>query len=59
MDVFKGDYDTFHMLRITIKREIEKRKDLKDEKEIRSCVLDLEEARSVLLKDVMQVNCTF
>ena len=56
MDVFRGDYNTFHMLRITIRREIEKKRDLKDEKEIRAGVLDLEELRSNMSKEIMQVK---
>jgi hypothetical protein len=54
MDVFKGDYETFHILRITIRREIEKRRDLTDEKEIREKILDLEECRNAILTEIMQ-----
>lgn len=54
MYVFKGDYNTFHMIRINVRREIEKRRDLKDPKEIREKMLDLEEFRNLLLTNVMQ-----
>jgi hypothetical protein len=54
MYVFKGDYETFHVLRITIRKEIEKRRELKDEKEIREKILDLEECRNAMLTEVMQ-----
>jgi hypothetical protein len=54
MYVFKGDYETFHIMRITIRKEIEKRRNLTDEKEIRERILDLEEARNNLLTKVMQ-----
>ncbi len=54
MYVFKGDYDTFHMMRITIRREIEKRKDLTDPKELRERMLDMEECRNMLLHNIMQ-----
>jgi len=56
MDVFRGDYVTFHTTRITIRREIEKRKDLTDPKEIREKILDLEEARNTISTSIMQVN---
>jgi len=52
--VFKGDYETFHILRITIRKEIEKRRELTDEKEIREKILDLEECRNAILTDIMQ-----
>ncbi len=55
MDVFRGDYVTFHTTRITIRKEIEKRKDLTDPKEIRERILDLEEARSTFTTSIMQV----
>jgi hypothetical protein len=54
MYVFKGDYDTFHMIRINIRKEIEKRKSLTDPKEIREKMLDLEELRNVLNTEIMQ-----
>ena len=54
MYVFKGDYQTFHMIRINIRKEIEKRKDLTDVKEIREKTLDLEELRNIFLTDIMQ-----
>lgn len=54
MDVFKGDYNTFHMMRLTVRREIEKRKDMVDQKEIREKMLDLEDLRNTLNHDVMQ-----
>ncbi len=54
MYVFKGDYTTFHMIRVNIRREIEKRKDLTDSKEIREKMLDLEELRTIFLTDIMQ-----
>lgn len=54
MYVFKGDYDTFHMIRINIRKEIEKRKSLTDAKEIREKMLDLEELRNIFLTEVMQ-----
>ncbi len=54
MYVFKGDYDTFHMIRINIRKEIEKRKNLTDPKEIREKMLDLEELRNVLNTEIMQ-----
>ncbi len=54
MYVFKGDYDTFHMIRINIRKEIEKRKNLTDPKEIREKMLDLEELRNVLKTEIMQ-----
>lgn len=54
MYVFKGDYETFHMIRINIRREIEKRKDLRDPKEIRERMLDLEETRNMFMTNVMQ-----
>ncbi len=56
MYVFKGDYETFHMIRINIRREIEKRKDLRDPKEIRERMLDLEETRNMFMTNVMQVK---
>lgn len=56
MDVFRGDYVTFHTTRITIRREIEKRRDLTDPKEIREKILDLEEARNTISTSIMQVN---
>jgi hypothetical protein len=54
MYVFKGDYNSFHMLRISIRREIEKSKDLNDRKEIKGRMMDLEEIRLNLLNNVMQ-----
>ncbi len=54
MYVFKGDYQTFHMIRINIRKEIEKRKDLTDVKEIREKTIDLEELRNIFLTDIMQ-----
>lgn len=54
MYVFKGDYNTFHMMRINVRREIEKRRDLTDPKEIREKMLDLEEARTLFLNNIMQ-----
>jgi hypothetical protein len=54
MDVFRGDIETFHIMRITVRKEIEKRKDITDEKEIRERILDLEECRNNLLTKVMQ-----
>ena len=54
MEVFRGDYVTFHTTRITIRREIEKRRDLKDPKEIREKILDLEEARNTISSNIMQ-----
>src|SRR5688572_28334388 len=52
--VFKGDYETFHMARINIRREIEKRKDITDPKLIREGMLDSEEARNLFLTNLMQ-----
>jgi hypothetical protein len=54
MYVFKGDYNTFHMIRINVRKAIEQRKDLKDPKMIREGLLDLEDARKMFLTDVMQ-----
>ena len=54
MYVFKGDYNTFHMIRINVRREIEKRRDEKDPKKIREGMLDMEEARKTFLSDIMQ-----
>ena len=54
MYVFKGDYQTFHMIRINIRKEVEKRKNLTDPKEIREKMLDLEELRNIFLTDIMQ-----
>jgi hypothetical protein len=54
MYVFKSDYNTFHMMRINIRREIEKRRDLNDPKLIREGMLDLEEARNMFLTNIMQ-----
>lgn len=54
MYVFRGDYNTFHRMRITLRREIEKRKDLTDPKELREKLLDMEDARNMLLRDIMQ-----
>ena len=59
MYVFEGDYQTFHVTRISIRREIEKRRELKDEKEIREKILDMEELRNSLLTNVMQVKKLF
>lgn len=54
MYVFKGDYNTFHLMRINVRKEIEKRRELTDEKQIREGVLDLEEARNLILTNIMQ-----
>ena len=54
MYVFRGDYNSFHMLRISIRKEIEKKKDLTDRKEIKERMMDLEEIRLSLLNNVMQ-----
>ena len=54
MYVFKGDYETFHVMRINIRREIEKRKDITDPKKLREHTLDLEEARNLFLSNLMQ-----
>ena len=56
MYVFDGDVDTFHMTRIAVRKEIEKRRDLTDAKEIREKILDMEELRNSLLTNEMQVN---
>ena len=56
MEAFRGDYETFHITRITIRNEIEKRKDLTDPKEIRERILDLEEARNIFSTKIMQVT---
>ena len=37
-------------------REIEKRRDLTDEKQLRECILDLEEGRNSLVNGLIQVN---
>lgn len=55
MYVFKGDYNSFHMLRISIRREIEKNKDISESREIKERMMDLEEIRLNLLTNVMQV----
>jgi hypothetical protein len=54
MIVFQGDYNTFHLIRINIRKEIEKRREITDLKEIRERMIDLEEARNSLLTQVMQ-----
>lgn len=59
MYVFDGDYQTFHVTRIAVRREIEKRRSLTDEKEIREKILDMEELRNSLLTNVMQVKINF
>jgi len=56
MYVFDGDYQTFHVTRIAIRREIEKRRALTDEKEVREKILDMEELRNSLMANVMQVK---
>jgi hypothetical protein len=54
MYVFKGDYNTFHLIRLNVRREIEKRREENDPKKIREGMLDMEEARRIFLADVMQ-----
>mmetsp|Transcript_16686 Transcript_16686/g.17376 ORF Transcript_16686/g.17376 Transcript_16686/m.17376 type:complete len:134 (-) Transcript_16686:27-428(-) len=54
MEVFEGDYETFHKMRIGIRREIEKNSGDMDEKSIRQKILDLEEARTVMTSSIMQ-----
>ena len=54
MYVFKGDYNTFHMIRINIRKEIEKRRDVTDPKQIREKMIDMEELRNLFMSNVMQ-----
>ncbi len=54
MYVFKGDYETFHMMRINIRNEIHKSREITDAKQIRERMVDMEEMRNLLLTQVMQ-----
>lgn len=54
MEVFEGDFTNFHRIRITIRREIEKNENEKDEKEIRKKILELEEARKIISTTLIQ-----
>lgn len=54
MEVFEGDYNTFHRMRLVIRREIEKNSLLTDEKEIRKRLIELEEARKTISSSLIQ-----
>ncbi len=54
MEVFEGDYENFHRMRITIRREIEKSENDVDEKVIRQKIIDLEEARKTISSSIIQ-----
>lgn len=54
MEVFQGDFNTFHRIRITVRREIEKNANEIDEKKIRQQILDLEEARKAISSSLIQ-----
>ena len=54
MEIFEGDYENFHKMRITIRREIEKNGNEKDQKIIRQKILDLEEARKTISSSLIQ-----
>lgn len=54
MDVFSGDYNNFHLMRISIRREIEKNENITDSKDIRQKIFDLEEARKTISTSLIQ-----
>lgn len=54
MDVFEGDYDNFHRMRICVRREIEKNADINDSLNIREKIIDLEEARRTISSTIIQ-----
>ncbi len=55
MEVFHGDFNTFHRIRIEARQKILENKDLTDELEIQEKIFFGEEARDFLTSNVIQV----
>ena len=53
MVTFKGDYESFHIVRLEAKRKIRENKDLTDEIEIQKMIFYGEECRDLILKNVV------
>lgn len=53
MEVFEGDYESFHKMRILIRREVEKNKD-NNIATIKQKILDFEEARKIISTSLIQ-----
>jgi len=56
MEVFQGDYVTFHKIRLEARQKILENKDLTDELEIQEKIFFGEEARDFLVSNVIQVK---
>lgn len=54
MDVFKGDYQNFHMMRIMIRRKVEENNNETDIKKINQQIIDFEEARKTISSSIIQ-----
>lgn len=54
MEVFRGDYENFHMMRIMIRRKVEENEKETDIKKINQQIIDFEEARKTISSSIIQ-----